>query len=104
MLKGILLKTNNECEVIEYENDLDALQNIVDGYIEYVYLQNNMCMIINEEGKLRGMEYNELATRLIPFQDFIVGNALIVGTKDGENISLSDSEIEILLSKIKGSE
>ena len=104
MLKGILLKTNNEYEIIEYTDDLHTLQDIVDGYIEYAPIKDNICMIINEEGKLRNMEYNELATRLFPFNDFIVGNALVVDTKDGENVSLNDSQIKIILNKLKESE
>ena len=104
MLKGILIKTNNEYKVIEYEDNLDTLYNIVDGYIEYVQINDDICMIINEEGKLKNMEYNELATRLLPFENFIVGNALIVNTKDGKNISLNDNQVDMILNLIKESE
>lgn len=102
MLKGILIKSDGDYQVIDYEDSLDFLHNVVGGYIEYVPIKDNICMIINEEGKLKGLDINDIATSLISFNDFIVGNVLIVGVKDGEDISLSDSQIEMLLNKIKG--
>lgn len=55
-------------------NDLKALQKIVDGHIETVYLDSGLVMIVNEEGKLRGLP--------VSFQtqyDTIVGTAVICG-------------------------
>ncbi len=62
-------------------NELEALQREVDGYIEVVRLSGNAAMIVNEEGKLRGMAPN--------FRygiDMIVGTAVFVGT-DGEEFT-----------------
>ena len=101
MLKGILVKSNGDYQVIDYEDSLDTLQRIVDGYIEYVNIDDGICMIVNEEGLLRGLDYNEIGSMFYR-GPLIVGDILIVGTKNGENISLSDNQIEMLLNKIKG--
>ena len=99
-MRGIIVKTDNTYEVIEYENTLDALQEIVEGYIEYVTIDRGLAMIVNEEGLLRGMDYNKLASRFYA-GPCIVGNALIVGTKFGENISLTDEQIELIINRLK---
>lgn len=99
MLKGILIKSDGSYEVVEYEDSLDELQRIVDGYIEYVMVDNGISMIVNEEGLLRGLDYNEIASRFYR-GPCIVGNVLMVGVKNGENISLSDNQIEMLLKKM----
>ena len=58
----------------EIPNDLKALQQNVDGRIETVYLDEGVVLIVNEEGKLRGLPAS--------FQtqyDTIVGTAVICG-------------------------
>lgn len=58
----------------EIPNTLSALQQTVDGHIETVYLDSGLVMIVNEEGKLRGLP--------VSFQtqyDTIVGTAVICG-------------------------
>ena len=37
---------------------LENLQRTVDGYIEFVQLTPNLVMIVNEEGRIRNMEFN----------------------------------------------
>ena len=39
-------------------NDLQAFQDIVQGYIETIRIDSERVAIINEEGRLNGMEYN----------------------------------------------
>ena len=99
-MRGIIVKTDNTYEVIEYKDTLDTLQKIVEGYIEYVSIDKGIAMIVNEEGLLRGMEYNKLASRFYA-GPCIVGNALIVGTKNGENISLTDEQVELIANRLK---
>ena len=79
------------------ENTLDSLRDIVDGFIEYVSLgrrhDDGTHMYIDDEGKLRDLPFNELATRLVwshgyipEGSDFIAGNAVICGDAgDGED-------------------
>ncbi len=57
------------------------LHELVDGWLECVHLPDGRLMWINEEGKLRGLPSNPLATLLArpvlqPF-DYIVGPAVV---------------------------
>lgn len=73
--------------IIETEtaNTLEALQAEVDGYIESVTLiPDKAVMIVNEEGLLRGMAPNPIASAAANTQ--IVGTAIIVGV-DGEEFT-----------------
>lgn len=40
------------------ENTLKALQAIVKGYIEPITLDDETCLLVNEEGLINGMDYN----------------------------------------------
>ena len=86
---AILVKTNGEIEYVSPQNDsdfsLNELQKFVGGYIEILPLGKEL-MVINEEGKLLGLPYNENATAHLQSQygtnsDYIVGNALICSAK-----------------------
>lgn len=46
------------------EPTLEEMQNIVGGPIEIVYDDGKVQIICNEEGKIRGLPYNEKATLL----------------------------------------
>jgi len=57
------------------------LHELVDGWLECVYLPDGRLMWINEEGKLRGLPSNPLATLLArsvlqPY-DYIAGPAVV---------------------------
>ena len=39
-------------------NELGVMQQLVDGYIEPITLPDNLIVICNEEGKIRGMQPN----------------------------------------------
>ena len=39
-------------------NELKSFQRMVDGYIENFQVMSDMALICNEEGRIRGMEYN----------------------------------------------
>ena len=70
---------------IDIEDKLEELQRAVDGYIEVLTLVPGVvAMIVNEEGRLYGMELN-LAASAVANQT-IVGPALVVGV-DGEEFT-----------------
>lgn len=63
---------------------LEELQGYVDGYIEIVVLNEDLIIVINEEGKLdKNARLNERATAIarkhnaIYSNDYIVGNAIL---------------------------
>jgi hypothetical protein len=80
-----IIKTNGEIIYAEPKNGKDfklrELQAIVDGYIEIVWLPNDKIMVVNEDGKLRGLETNVEATRIyynaFGYKDIIVGDVLL---------------------------
>lgn len=80
-----IIKTNGEIIDVEPKNGKDfklrELQKIVDGYIEIVWSPNDKIMVVNEDGKLRGLETNVEATRIyynvFGYTDIIVGDVLI---------------------------
>lgn len=61
---------------------LEEMQAVVNGYIEVVYLDDGLIMVVNEEGKLNGLAINWNATKLYrkshPWSnDIIVGDVLV---------------------------
>ena len=61
---------------------LENLQKIVGGHIETVYL-GGLILIVNEEGKLLGLEPNFRLDQGA-FADVILGTAIVVGQKDDD--------------------
>ena len=89
-VKTFALKTNGEAREATPKNGdkftLEELSAFVGGYIEIVFLPENRLMILNEEGKLNGLDINIKATQICKiataanggvFNDFIVGDVLI---------------------------
>ena len=83
-----IYKTDGSIVNVEPKNgndfELQELNDIVGGYIEIVHLNDKQIMVVNEEGKLYGCEYNDKATELmranIMTYDYIVGDALVCDT------------------------
>ena len=91
-IKALLVKPNEEPKIVEIENELFELQNIVDGYIEPIAVEDEIVAIVNEEGQLLNMTPN-----------FYVGYQLIVGpalfvrdVNDVEYLSLTEEQIDIV--------
>lgn len=88
----ILFKAPGEAaEVRDIRNELEELQDLVGGYIEVLPMGGDLRLIVNEEGKLRGLEPNILA----PTLDILVG-PVIATAYDGEGDfrPLTDEEIK----------
>lgn len=86
-----LMKANGEIKnIIPNDNkhfSLEELQDYVNGHIEIVKLNglagmSGYILVINEEGKLNNLQFNEAATFVfhngIIEDDFIVGDALFI--------------------------
>ena len=87
-----LLINNISVEELEIENTLEALQKVVDGYIETVTLIGGYAvMIANEEGLLRGMSSNLTASAVAARK--IVGPALVDGV-DGDEFTDIPKDVE----------
>lgn len=87
------LKLEGRCITdTDIENTLEALQAVVDGYIEAVTLvPGRAVMIVNEEGLLRGLSPNPIASAVANTQ--IVGTSVVVGV-DGEDFTDVPEDVE----------
>lgn len=85
-----LYKTNGEVIEVSPKNNRDftlkELQNFVEGDIEIINLTTKKILIVNEEGKINKLPFNELATELwkkyYGRTDYIVGNALLCNSDE----------------------
>lgn len=69
------------------DEELHALQTAVGGYIEVVRISEDAALIVDEEGLLKALNQNALASLVARRQ--IVGTAVIVGltvNADGESV------------------
>ena len=82
--------------LFEIDNTLEALQEFVGGYIEVLYIGNDLCLVCNEEGKLKGLEATAaFVDDKDEVKDIIVGDCFIVrdnGEGDFEGIREGDVE------------
>ena len=95
-MKIVKVEPGKKAEIAEIENDLDAMQELVGGFIECIYWHGGPFVIIcNEEGKLQGLRLNRaLMTDDGRFADVISGTFFIAGVKGDEFIGLSDEQAE----------
>ncbi len=103
------MKNDNKIRVLKIEpgkmpyekemvNDLEEIQAEVGGLFECVYLDDGCIAVVNEEGKLNGMELNRRIGN-----DIIAGPFFICGdSADGEFVSLTDAECEKYMGEFKG--
>jgi hypothetical protein len=74
---------------VKDEPDLKTAQDFVGGYVEGISFPNGDYLIVNEEGKLRGLELNEPATKLwretftkdkyaFGYDDWVSGPAILI--------------------------
>ena len=77
------LKSTAKLQIIEdskHEPGLKSAQEFVGGYVEGISFPNGDYLIVNEEGKLRGLPVNEEATKL--WRDTFDNDNFITGRKD----------------------
>ena len=92
-LNVLLVKPNSLPEKHIIKNTLKEKQKLVDGLIEYTYIQgcDDVAIICNEEGKINNLPINRDIGH-----DIIFGNFIIVGDDPelGEDRSLTETQIE----------
>lgn len=105
-MKALKVCVEQEPEVIDFDGSLEAMQEIVEGYVERVFFtlyDTEFEMWVNEEGLFNGCLNNDFAGGLVGFSrdDFtcrIFGNVLITIEDDGESRGLSPSEMNLIFS------
>jgi hypothetical protein len=84
--KGLKVTSDGIVDVLVFSQKyvtMEELQSVVKGHFEFVYLPNNMVLVVNEEGKLNDLPVNELVTSFVypVIKDSIVGDVLLVNGK-----------------------
>lgn len=88
-IKVLMVEPQKAPYVAKIENTLAGQQQAVQGYIQYLYNDDNTILVCNEEGKLNGMQGNRRIDG-----DVLVGPFFVAGD-DGEELrSLTDEEVE----------
>ena len=95
-IKIMKLTPEEGIKEIEIENTLEALQNEVEGYIEFIRIDEKHALIVNEEGKMKQLSICLVLKKNEKIVDEIVGNVLFVRIKNEDVDSLTSSEIEAL--------
>ena len=97
-IKIITLKVGEDAAIGTIDNSLKAMQKFVGGHIEVVYLDPRIAgagvlIVCNEEGKIKDLPVNRGYN-----YDILVGDCFICGTKGDDFASLTDGQINRILS------
>lgn len=95
-MKIYLLKQGETGQFCEVENELEAMQKLVGGFIEVIRLQSDLLLICNEEADLKKLKPNRFITHGV-----IKGDFFICGV-DGEDFADLPSKYNDVLSGIFG--
>ena len=99
-MKAMILNENGY-QIKDIENDYKAMQEIVGGYIEPVYLPNDIICIVNEEGKLMGLPIVGLLEWEGKLQDTINGQCILCADGGEEFTGLTDKQIAYLKNELE---
>ena len=85
---SVWIKTDGTRQVVKPKNGkdfkLEELQGFVGGLIELVYLNNKRVMVVNEEGLVYDLPFNELASdccQVAGVDTLIFGDVLVCDSK-----------------------
>ena len=91
-LRVLRVEPDNAPEEKVIGADLDSLQAEVAGLIECVYMDDDIILVCNEEGKLNGMKLNRRLG-----DDIICGPFFLVSDDgEGDFASLNDRQMDLL--------
>ena len=95
-VKALMIEPNKHPCVVDLKTDLDSLQKAVSigadyqGLIEFVWLEDNVSLLLNEEGKINGLMPNRRF-----YDDILCGVLYVVAENDdSELISLTPEQQE----------
>ena len=86
-MKAIKIETDGSIEAVEITGKTiseqnDSIHEYLGGYFDVVRMGRDACMLVDDEGLLKGLQPNPLAM-MIAGHPMLVGTALIVGTRPG---------------------
>ena len=95
----VVIKEPGQAPRVEplFDNTLDAFKEAVGGWIECVTIADDLVIICNEEGKLRGLPFNvEVLGALL------VGTIVVAGVKGDEFASLKSKHVPFVMRMLTG--
>ena len=97
----IVRKEPGKDAAVDYiENRLEVFQAAVGGYIETVTVAEDLTLVVNEEGRIRGLPFNTTVLGMP-----LVGTVIAVGVKGDEFASVKGSCVSMVLRMLnKGAE
>lgn len=86
-MKAIKIEPTGDIQRVEITGDdvsaqNDSIYSYLGGYFDIVRLGRDACMLVDDEGLLKGLQPNPLAM-MIAGHPLLVGTVLIVGTRPG---------------------
>ena len=93
LMRVVYVEPGKPAYEAEIRNDLYAEQQAVGGLIEPVYLEEDICIVGNEESKLIGLSGN----RRLENGTIMAGSFFVVGDNGSEFRSLTDEETQRML-------
>lgn len=91
MIKVIVKDPGKDPEVMEIQNDLKVLQELVGGYVQSVTMADDLMMLMDDDGRMKGKNANVFFTK---YDDFIFGPVVFTGVNGKEFASISDKYLE----------
>ena len=96
-MRVLVVEPERRPEVREIDDSLKAMQEIVGGYIQPIYLDNSVALVCNDEGKLMNLPANRgLRNKSGQMYDIVFGTFFLCGTPaDSDHFtSLTPEQIE----------
>lgn len=89
-IKVVIVAPHKNPTITTIKTKLENLQEAVGGLIEIIDIEDDVCILCNEEGKLIGLEGNRKLG-----DDILVGTFFVCGSNnEGELTSLTDKQID----------
>lgn len=95
-IRVIVKKVGEEPQITEIENSYEAISSIVEGYVEHIYLSNEVGCWLNEEGKLKQLPLNmKLQDCKGKNFDLLNGNLVLIQEEEDKiSISMTDENVD----------
>lgn len=89
-IKVVFQSPGDISKVITIENDLKPMNELIGGYLETLTLSNGLVLIMDEEGRLKGLPDNIRCVQV----GTIVGPVFITAADGDEFVSLTTEQIQ----------
>ena len=88
-MKAVKTEPDSDIRVVEItgttiEAQNDSIHEYLGGYFDIVRMGRDACVLVDDEGLLKGLPINLLAMMISGYPT-LVGTALIVGTRQGDD-------------------